>query len=391
MSNVTKAVLLAGGAGKRLHPVTRRRPKPMIPIANRPILEYIVESVAEAGIDEILLVVGYERDRIQTYFGDGDDWGVSIKYVVQEKQLGTAHAVARAEPYVDSPFLVLNGDCIIDPSVVDSVKESVTGGDNPHTLAVTRVARPELYSGVTTVDGRVQAIETDSQWDTDTELVNAGVYGFSSAVFDAIRETDSSSNGEYELPSTVARLIATDTVRAVPYDGSWHDVTNLWDLLPITDVVLDRIDDPKGGTVADGAQVDPRSVLAPTVSVGQSAVVGANSTVGANVHIEPNATIKNSVVFPDASIEAGAVIKDSIVGAGATIGANTTIRGGISTITIRGTIHDDVRLGAVVGDNTELGGGVVLSTGTIIGNAATIGEGCRASGRIGGGETVWRG
>lgn len=386
-----KAVILAGGAGKRLHPVTRRRPKPMIPIANRPILEYIVESVVEAGIDKIVLVVGYERDRIQTYFGDGDDWGVSIDYVIQEKQLGTAHAVAQAEPHIDSSFLVLNGDCIIDSSVVSSVQESVTDGETAHALAVTRVARPELYSGVTTADRQVRTIETDTQQDTDTELVNAGIYGFSPGVFDAIRDTDPSRNGEYELPSTVTQLIATDGVQAVPYDGPWHDVTNLWDLLPVTDVVLDRIDDPVSGAVADGAQVDARSVLAPTASVGQSVVIGPNSTVGENAHVEPNATIKNSVVFPDASIEAGAVIKDSIIGAGATVGANTTIRGGTSTITIRGTIHDDVRLGAVVGENTEVGGGVVLSTGTIIGNAATIGDGCTVSSRIGDGETVRRG
>lgn len=386
-----KAVILAGGAGKRLHPVTRRRPKPMIPIANRPILEYIIESVVDAGIDEIVLVVGYERDRVQTYFGDGDDWGVSIEYVTQEKQLGTAHAVAQAEPHIDSSFLVLNGDCIIDASGVSSVQESVTDGGSPHALSVTRVAHPELYSRITTTGRQIQAIETDSQQETETELVNAGIYGFSPGVFDAIRDTDQSSSGEYELPSTIARLIGTDGVEAVPYNGPWHDVSNLWDLLPITDVVLDRIDDRVSGTVAESAQVNARSVLAPTASVGESAVIGANSTVGENAHIEPNATIKNSVVFPDASIEAGAVIKDSIIGAGATIGANTTVRGGTSTITIRGTIHSDVRLGAVVGDNTELGGGVVLSTGTIIGNAATIGEACTVSGQVGGGETVWRG
>lgn len=363
----------------------------MIGIANRPILEYIIESVREAGIEEIVLVVGYKRNRIQTYFGDGDDWGVDVRYVVQDKQLGTAHAVAQAEPYIESPFLVLNGDCIIDAAAVTGVQESITGGGSPHALAVTRVERPELYSGITTAGGQVRTIKTDSQQESDTELVNAGIYGFSPDVFETIRDTEQSGSGEYELPSTITRLIATDGVQAVPYDGAWHDVSNLWDLLPITDIVLDRIDDRVSGTVADGARLDTRSVLAPTASVGQSAVIGANSTVGANAHVEPNATIKNSVVFPDASIEAGAVVKDSIIGAGATIGANTTIRGGISTVTIRETIHNDVRLGAVVGDNTELGGGVVLSTGTIVGNAATIGEGCTVSGRIGDGETVRRG
>ena len=386
-----KAVLLAGGAGRRLHPVTRRRPKPMIPIANRPILEYIVESVAEAGIEELVLVVGYERDRIQTHFGDGDEWGVSIQYVVQEKQLGTAHAVAKTEPHVDAPFLVLNGDCIVDSSIVSDVQDAVANGQGAHAMAVTRVERPALYSGVATDNGRVRTIVDESGRDIDTELINAGVYGFTTEVFDAIRATEPSGSGEYELPSTVNRLVAAGGVQAVPYTGAWHDVSNLWDLLPITDVVLDRVSDPVAGSVADGARVSSRSVLAPTASVGQNAVVGANSTVGENAHIESNATIKHSVVFPDASIEAGAVVTDSIVGAGATIGANATIRGGVSTVAIRDTLHDGVRLGAVVGDDTAVGGGAVLSTGTVVGNDVMIGDGCTVSGRIGGGETVRRG
>ncbi|WP_313688396.1 bifunctional sugar-1-phosphate nucleotidylyltransferase/acetyltransferase [Halobellus marinus] len=390
-SDPTAAVILAAGAGRRLHPLTRRRPKPMIPVANRPILEYIVESVADAGIEEIVFVVGYERNRVQTYFGDGDDWGVSIRYVVQENQLGTAHAVAQAEPHIDSSFVVLNGDRIIDSSVVAAVGNAVESGPGEHAMAVTRVDNPQSYAVVTTDNERIQTIVEKPQRDIESELINAGVYGFTPAVFDAIRETNPSSNGEYELPDTLTRLIATDGVQAVPYGGPWHDVSFPWDLLPITDLVLDRIDNQDTGTVAAGAQIDERSVLADTAFVGGNAVIGANTTVGENVHIESNATVKNSVVFSDVSIEAGAVLKDSIVGEGATIGANTTVRGGRSTIAVRGELYEKVRLGAVVGDNTQIGGGAVLSRGTIIGNEATVGEGCLVSGRIGDGETVRRG
>ena len=105
-----KAVILAAGEGRRLDPLTNRRPKPMVPVRNQPLLEYVIEAVSAAGIDEIVLVVGYKRDRIQQHFGDGDDWGVTIEYVVQEKQLGTGHAVLQAEAVIDGDFLVLNGD-----------------------------------------------------------------------------------------------------------------------------------------------------------------------------------------------------------------------------------------------------------------------------------------
>ncbi|MFC6988742.1 sugar phosphate nucleotidyltransferase [Haloplanus sp. GCM10025708] len=116
-----KAIIMAAGEGRRLEPLTNRRPKPMIPVGNQPVLEYVVEAVADAGIDDIVLVVGYKRDRIQTYFGDGNDWGVDVSYAVQEKQLGTGHAVLQAEPHVDGAFVVLNGDRIIEPGVVEQV------------------------------------------------------------------------------------------------------------------------------------------------------------------------------------------------------------------------------------------------------------------------------
>jgi len=208
-------------------------------------------------------------------------------------------------------------------------------------------------------------------------------------MFDTIRETDLSSNAEYERSSTITRHITTDSVRAVPHYEPWHDVTSLRDLLPITNVMLNRIDDSVSEATDDGAYVDARSVLGSAASVGQGAAIGAKLTTGESAHVRPNATIKNPVEFPDVSIESGAVIEDSTIEAGMTTGANTTIRGGGSTRTIRGTIHDDVRLEAVVGDNTELGREVVLSTGTTIGKTPTVGRGRTASGRIGD-QMVWR-
>ncbi|MFQ3295471.1 MAG: NDP-sugar pyrophosphorylase family protein, partial [Natrialbaceae archaeon] len=134
-----KAVILAAGEGNRLEPLTANRPKPMIPVANKPVLEYVVEAVADAGIQEIVLVVGYERSRIQSHFGDGDDWDVAIEYAVQEKQLGTGHAALQARPHVDEPFLVLNGDRIIDPTAIERVTTACEGSDVEAIATVTSV------------------------------------------------------------------------------------------------------------------------------------------------------------------------------------------------------------------------------------------------------------
>ncbi|GAA0519504.1 glucose-1-phosphate thymidylyltransferase [Halorubrum aquaticum] len=387
----TTAVVLAAGAGRRLSPLTNRRPKPMVPVANKPLLEYVIEAASTAGVDEIVLVVGYERERIQTHFGDGDDWDVSIRYVTQEKRLGTAHAVSQAEPLVDGPFLVLNGDRIVEPSAVEDVREALADGDAAGAMAVTRSDRPRAYGVVTVRDGRVETIVEKPRQGADSEVINAGVYAFTPAVFDAIRDTRPSEEGEYELPDTVERLIDDGGVRAVRYDGGWHDVSYLWDLLAVTDDVLDRDGGAVEGTLAPGAGVDDRCVVASTASVGRGAVVGAGTTVGENARIESNATVERSVVFPDATVEAGAVVRDCIVGAGADVGANATVRGGTATVAVAGELYEGVRLGAVVGDDATVGGAAALSPGTVLGNDAVVGDGASVSGRIEDGVTVRRG
>ncbi|MFC5279823.1 sugar phosphate nucleotidyltransferase [Halorubrum rubrum] len=387
----TTAVVLAAGAGRRLSPLTNRRPKPMVPVANKPLLEYVIEAASAAGVDEFVLVVGYERERIQTHFGDGDDWDVSIRYVVQEKRLGTAHAVSRAESRVEGSFLVLNGDRIVEPAAVADVRDALADGDAAAAMAVTRSDRPRAYGVVTVRDERVETIVEKPRREADSEVINAGVYAFTPAVFDAIRDTEPSDEGEYELPDTVARLIGDGGVRAVRYGGGWHDVSYLWDLLAVTDDVLDRDGGAVEGTLAPGAGVDDRCVVAPTASVGRSAVVAAGTTVGENARIEPNATVERSVVLPDATVEAGAVLRDCIVGAGATVGANATVRGGTATVAVAGELYEGVRLGAVVGDDAAVGGAAALSPGTVLGNDAVVGDGASVSGRIEDGVTVRRG
>ncbi|MFB6211022.1 MAG: sugar phosphate nucleotidyltransferase [Halobacteriales archaeon] len=389
-----KAVILAAGEGRRLQPLTAVRPKPMVPIANRPLLEHVITAVADAGIDEIVLVVGYKRERIQNYFGDGDDWGVDIEYAIQDKQLGTGHAILQTEPHVDGGFLVLNGDRIIEPAAVQDVRSHAD--DDTVVLSVTRSQEPSRY-GVVDLDGnRVTAItEKPPRHTTTSELINAGVYRFDTDIFDAIRDTETGDDGELAITTTLNNLAEDGLVCAQRYQGLWQDVTHLWDVIGVNASVLDRAD--RESRVAPSTRMDPTATVTDAVAMDRDTVVQPNATVlrgtaiGENVRIGPNSVIANSLVLSDATVEAGAVVRDAIVGENAHIGANTTIAGGVADVVVDSDLHTDVRLGGVIGDNTTLEGAVTVDAGTIIGTGVTVETGTTIDGRIPGDAIVRRG
>ncbi|TQQ80287.1 sugar phosphate nucleotidyltransferase [Halonotius roseus] len=384
------AVILAAGEGQRLSPLTNRRPKPMLPVVNKPLLEHVLEAVIDAGIEEIVFVVGYERDRIQTYFGNGDDWDVSIEYAVQENQLGTAHAVQQAESHVDGDFLVLNGDRIIGSDAVADVHAAMDG-ETDAAMAVTRVPESEAYGVVTLSGDEIVDIIEKPRDELASNIINAGVYGFTPAVFDVIDATPAGPDGEYRLTDVLARVAENGTIRPVRYNGRWLDVSYPWDLLSVTGQLLDQDGGDTAGSVGAGAQIDTAAHLASTAAVGANTVVGRGSTVAANARIGPNATITRSVIFPDATVEAGAVLSDCIVGANATVGANVTAAGGEATVVTDGEIHSDVIFGGLIGDNAAVGGAATIAPGGILGNDVVVGEGAVASGTIPDGVEIRRG
>ncbi len=375
---------MAAGEGRRLEPLTNRRPKPMIPVGNQPVLEYVVEAVADAGIDDIVLVVGYKRDRIQTYFGDGNDWGVDVSYAVQEKQLGTGHAVLQAEPHVDGAFVVLNGDRIIEPGVVEQVIDAPREAGDA-VMAVTRSKRPGDYGVVTTDGDRATDIaEKPGPHGSASEIINAGVYGFDDSVFAAIRACDVGPDGELAITSALDRLISRATVRCVRYRGQWVDLTHLWDVVSVNASVLDWF----GAGIAETATVESGAVVADAVDVGGDARIGANAalrpnvTLGDNVVVGSNAVLSNAVVFPGAVIDDGAVVRDAVVGEDARVGPNTTVVGGDADVVVDGTYHEGVTFGGVLGDYADVGGGVLVEPGTRLGDDAIVESGATLTGAI---------
>ena len=390
-----KAVILAAGEGSRLRPLTNHRPKPMLPVGNKPLLESVIEAVSTAGVSDILLVVGYHCERIQNYFGDGDQWDVNITYATQEKQLGTGHALLQAEPYIESDFIALNGDRYIEPQVVeDLIDERLETGTS--CIAVTRVEAPNRF-GVIELDGQTVANITEKPLPgtTSSEQINAGVYAFGPEIFSAIRDTE--NYGEQALTTTLQTQPEVRPLRAVLYTGLWGDVSYPWDLLWINNYVLDQhhtshdSEIPQTVQVLSNAVVHDDSVLDDNVTVYPGAAVLRGASIGENVSIGANAVIEDSVIFPDVTIGPGAVVRDCIIGSNATVGSNTTIEGGRADLTLGDKIHRNVTFGGIVGDNAELGGNVTVRPGTIIGEGATVESGTVVSDQIEDGAFVQRG
>ena len=394
------AVILAAGEGRRLEPLTNRRPKPMVPVANRPLLEHVLEAVVAAGIDHVVFVVGYRQERIRNHFGDGDEWGIDVEYVEQSTQLGTGHAVLQAEPAVNGPFVVVNGDRIVDPSIVTTVCDRAASGETP-TVAVTRVDNPQAYGVVTLEGDRVVAIDEKPDVPVETGRINAGVYGFSPAIFEAIRETTTA--GELTITATLNDVASAAGVYAVSYDGRWLDVSNLWDLLAVNAALIGADEAASESTVgeavasettgahADSVSVADDAVLADTVRVGPNVTLGGATAIGRNATVEAGAVVENAVVFPDAVIGAGAVVRGAIVAGNARIGPNATVAGEPATVVVGDTVHHDVALSGVVGDNATIGAGATLTDGAVVGDDVAAEAGVVVDGRVAPGAVVRRG
>lgn len=392
---IDTAVVLAAGEGTRLRPLTSNRPKPMLPAAGRPILEHVLDTLVDVGIERLVLVVGYSRQRVQGHFGHSYR-DVPITYARQGKQLGSGHALKQAEISVDPPLLVVNGDRVLEERIVADTLEAF---DGTPTLAVIEHANPSEY-GAATIEGD-RLVELVEKPDTDgVGLINAGVYAFDESVFDAADRTEL-RDGELQLPDIVATLMTERSVRAVRTDGLWVDATYPWDLLYLTRELLShgRVPYPEqypGVWIADGAQIHESAalqapaVVGPDAVVAAGAVVGSDTVVGRNTTVGANATVVSSLIDDDGRIGAGATLVDCVAGTDVSIGTGTVVSGGAADIAVDDRVFQDQRLGAAIADRASIGGGSAIAPGALVGAGATVGHGVRLEGRIPDGAEVVR-
>ncbi|HEX6844012.1 MAG TPA: glucose-1-phosphate thymidylyltransferase [Actinomycetota bacterium] len=300
-----RALVLSGGEGSRLRPLTHTNAKQLIPVAGRPILFHALEAIAEAGIAEVGIVIGATGDEVRVAVGDGSRWGIRVTYIEQEAPLGLAHAVMTAAPFVrGEPFLMYLGDNVLREGVTRFVREFERTRPDAQIL-LTKVPEPERF-GVAVLEGEqvVRLVEKPTEFVSDIALV--GVYLFDDSILEACATLEPSWRGEYEITEAIQWLIDHGrTVRAELVTGYWKDTGRPEDLLEANRMLLAEIE-----PVVEGEVVD--STVEGAVRVGAGARVVASTLRGPLV-IGPGCVVERAVVGPDVSLEAGSVVRDSTV------------------------------------------------------------------------------
>jgi glucose-1-phosphate thymidylyltransferase long form len=217
-----KAVILAGGEGKRLGKLTENLPKPMMPVSGKPLIRRTIDSLVDYGIRDFLLVVGYRKEDIIDYLGDGSQMDINVKYVEQKDRLGSAHAISLARDFVGDNFLLVYGDVVFDDSVIFTLLKKA--GKVDCALTSKEVDNPEKYGVLKTKGEKVVGLVEKSP-NPPSNLINAGIYLFSKDIFEAIDKTPLSPRGEYEITDSIQYLIDSGKkVVHVPIKGHWIDV-----------------------------------------------------------------------------------------------------------------------------------------------------------------------
>ncbi|WP_232702151.1 bifunctional sugar-1-phosphate nucleotidylyltransferase/acetyltransferase [Halobacterium wangiae] len=384
-----KAVVVAAGEGTRMRPLTARRPKPLLPVAGRPIVEHVMDACADL-VDGYVLVVGYRGDQMRDRIGE-EFAGHPVTYTEQTEQLGTAHAIGQAADYVDERFLALNGDVLLTEELVTALAETPANA-----MAVKRVDDPSSFGVVDVEDGSVTGI-VEKPDDPPSNLANLGVYAFESDIFDYIKATDLSERGEYEITDSLGSLVADgERVDAVEYDGAWLDVGRPWDLLDANETLLADLDDDRRGTIEEGATIHGPAVVeegariragayveGPVLiqsgaDVGPNAYVRGSTVVGRDVRVGNAVEVKNSILMADTAVGHLSYVGDSILGEDVNFGAGTKVANlrhddEAVEMRVKGEPVDTGRrkLGVVVGDGTKTGINASINAGVKLGANTT--------------------
>ncbi|WP_440766642.1 sugar phosphate nucleotidyltransferase [Natronorubrum sp. DTA7] len=378
------AVVLAAGEGTRLRPLTRNRPKPMLPAGTRPILEHVFDQLIEAGIDSITVVVGYRGDRIRSYFGSSYR-EAELTYVRQDRQLGTGHALRTVSSVVDGTTLVVNGDQLVDSRLIDDVI-ATHDGDAAATIGLVRRQEIGEYGGAILEDDDTVSELVEKPQDKRAYKLNAGVYAVEPSIFDAIRRTEP-TDGESSLVDAVTTLIEDgETVRGTVSDSYWLDATYPWDLLDLSNVLFDTgvIGDEvaPSATVHDSATIRSPVVIDRDCEVGPGAVVGPHTCLGENATVGSNAVVERSVIDADSRLGDNATVVDCVTGIGVNVGHASVVPGGPGDVRVGDRFFEDVPIGVLLADRVTDRGGVTYVPGTIVGATATIAAGTTVRGRI---------
>jgi UDP-N-acetylglucosamine diphosphorylase/glucosamine-1-phosphate N-acetyltransferase len=382
-----QAIVLAAGEGQRLRPFTVTRPKTMLAIADKPILQYVVEALAGNGIRNIVLVTGYQKEQVFDCMGSGEQFGVALTYVTQDAQLGTAHALAQAEGVAEDEFLVIAGDNLIE---ADTISDFVN--IKPDAVLVKRVNNPARYGVVNISKDKITNI-VEKPREAGGNLVDTGIYAFTREVFQFTQSL-------LDIPDVLNAMIAQGhAIEARETVGTWLDVVYPWDILSLNAAVLQKTKASTGGIIETGVTIKGQvavgedtvirsgSYISGPVVIGSGCDIGPGvsimpaTSIGDNVVISSFTEIRNSVVGDDVSVGAGSIIGDSVIGKGCVIKGRFTACSGQSEV----RISDEsplVNVGAMLGEDCTIESSVVAQPGVIVGNYSQIQTMKMISGRL---------
>jgi len=314
-----KGLILSGGAGTRLRPITHTSAKQLVPVANKPVLFYGIEALVDAGVKEIGIIIAPETgDEIRAAAGDGSQFGAEITYIVQDKPAGLAHAVLTAADFIgDSPFVMYLGDNLLRDGLRGLV--ATFRADEPHALILlTPVDDPQSY-GVAELDDSghiVRLIEKPK--DPPSNLALVGVYLFTPAIFDAARGLEPSWRGEYEITEAIQALIDDGhKVQSEVVRGWWKDTGQLADMLEANRLVLEELETKLEGEIDEESRVEGRVVVEAGASLTRSvvrgpAVIGAGACIE-DAYIGPYTSIGDGVHVRRSEVEHSIILSDSVV------------------------------------------------------------------------------
>ncbi len=396
-----KAVILAAGEGLRCRPLTLTRSKVMLPVANRPIMEHVIDSLEKNNIKDLIIIVGYKKERIMDYFEDGIDFGVNITYKEQKAQLGTAHAIKQACTNIDEgeAFLVLNGDNIIEPATIGGLIKDKTADV---TILTTKREHTHRY-GVVITKGKEVTHIVEKPASEVSHFINTGIYLFKSGIFENIEQTTISHTGEYAITDTIQQMIDNGSnVKHHLTNALWLDAVYAWDLLDANSTVLEVNPDPhingiveQGAVIRGNVTIGKNTIIRSGSYIVGPAIIGDNCEIGPNVVILPATTIGdyvsisafshilNSIIMNDVRTGTHGVISNSVVGFNDRIGSFfvTEDKANIM-IELEGELHTAEKLGAIIGDDNIIGSNVLTKAGSMISSNCHIDSGVIISKKV---------
>ncbi|MDD5687454.1 MAG: glucose-1-phosphate thymidylyltransferase [Elusimicrobia bacterium] len=298
-----KALVLAGGKGTRLRPITHTSAKQLVPVANKPILFYGIEAIAESGIKEVGIIVGDTKNEIKTAVGDGSKFGVKVTYIEQSAPLGLAHAVKTAQDFLkEDEFVMYLGDNLIRDGIKTFVDEFKKKKPNSQIL-LAKVPNPQQFGVAELKDGKVvNLVEKPKQPKSDLALV--GVYMFDKNIFEAVDNIKPSWRGELEITDAIQYLVSKKFV-VIPHviNGWWKDTGKLEDMLEANRIILDTLEASNLGKI-ENSRIEGKVVIQKDAEV-------INSTVRGPVIIGENCKIINSYIGPFTSVYFNTVVENS--------------------------------------------------------------------------------